>query len=109
MGVAMGGGEEGERLLHFIDKLVQVGPKGQQDALEVGGLSGVAFEVLGLGKGELEVLGQSTGKAVAANRDGPLPDHALAIADHQVRTLDSDIEGNDALFLAPLGLSIPSR
>ena len=56
--------------------------------------------MLGLGEGELQVLGQGAGEVVAAQRDRPLPDDLAAVGDDQVRVVGADVEGDDALLLA---------
>ena len=52
-------------------------------ALGSSALRGVPLQVLGLGEGELQLLGERPGEVVAADRDVPLPD-AKAVGHDQV-------------------------
>jgi len=99
--VAVGVGEVAQRALHLADEVVEDRLEGGQDLLEVGRLDGVALEVLGLGEGELEVLGQRPGEVVAAQRDRPLPDDLPAVGDDEVRAVGADVQDDHAPLLAP--------
>ena len=66
-----------------VKQIAEHRPHGLKHGLGIGGRRGVAFQVLGLGEGELQLLGQRLGEVAAAQRNAPLP-HAIAVADHQV-------------------------
>ena len=83
LGVAVDVGEETQRALQLGQQIVEHRPHGLENRLGVLGRGGVALEVLRLGEGQLQLLGQGLGEVVAAQRHAPLP-HAIAVGHHQV-------------------------
>ena len=52
--------------------------------------------MLGLGEGELQLLGQGLGEVAAAQRNAPLP-HAVAVGDHQIRRVGAQRDDHHRL------------
>ena len=101
LGAAVGVAEVGQRPLKLVDKVGVDGLQGGQDGLQVGAiladaLGGVALDVLGLGEGELELLGQCAGEMVAADVHRPLHDGLAAVGDHQCGFVRPNIQRCDA-------------
>ena len=63
-----------DRALDFGQQVVEHRPHGLEHRLGVFGLRGVALQMLGLGEGELQFLGQRLGEVAAAQRNAALPD-----------------------------------
>ncbi len=56
--------------------------------------------MFGLGERQLQVLGEGAREVVAAQRNRPLPDDAVAVGDDQVGVVRADVERDDAALLA---------
>ena len=96
LGAAIDAGEIADRPLDFGHQIVEHRPHRLEHGLGILGLRGVLFEMLGLGEGELQLLGQRLGEVVAAQRNAPLPD-AIAVGDHQVGRVGAQREDDHRL------------
>jgi len=76
--------EISQRALNFRKQVVEHRSHGLKYGLGVLRLCGVALQMLGLGEGELQLLGQCLGEVTTAQWDAPLP-NAIAVAHHKVR------------------------
>ena len=61
--------EVADRALQLGQQIVEHRPHGLEHGLRIGGRRGVALQVLGLGEGELHLLGQRLGEMVAAQAE----------------------------------------
>ncbi len=85
--------EKANRPLHFRDQVVKDRPHRLEHSPWILGFACVALEMLRLGEGQLEFLGQLFGEVVAANRNASLP-NAKTVGDDQVARFSSHRENH---------------
>ena len=89
-GLAVRRGVKADRALNLADQVREDGPHGLEDLAGVLARRGLLFEVLRLGEGQLEALGQRFGELVSADRYGPGPDANL-VGHHEVGVFRADV------------------
>ena len=95
--------EEPQRPLHLADEIRQHRLQAPtRIVFNSGGLlAAFRFRCSALANVSFSSLDRAPREVIAAERNRPLPDDLFAVGDDEVGAIGADVEGDDAVFLAP--------